>query len=325
MRNHRRRCSARLFGVVALISFLAACATVPITGRRQLRFYSDERIAVASDLEFFRFLAVVDEKQARLLPTESPEASRVIEFVTKVSNDIVEAAGVQRRHWDVVVVKASEANAVATPGGKIIVFAGLLPVAEGEAGLAAVIGHEVGHLVAQHAAERLSEQMTAQFAATLVENLAKPEYRETVAMVAGLGLQYGFLLPFNRLQELEADRLGQLFMAKAGYDPAEAIRLWERMEARHQSGPWEFLSTHPSEATRREYLERWLPEAMAFYEDRSRPLPSTADELAELRKQRESRESLAPVAPRPSFRPDYWWRAKSTERKEPITALHQNL
>lgn len=162
------------------------------------------------------------------------------------------------------------------PNGKIVVYTGILPVAETEAGLAAVIAHEVAHVVARHGAERLSQESLAQgllTAADAVLAVQDDEYRPWIGAALGLGAQYGVLLPFSREHESEADHIGLLYMAKAGYDPAEAIGFWERMEAASGSRPAEFLSTHPSPATRRSQIRAWLPEANGYYADRTRALP----------------------------------------------------
>jgi hypothetical protein len=203
---------------------------------------------------------------------------------------------------------------------KIVVFTGLLPICRNEAGLAAVLGHEVGNVVAQHSAERLSQALLTQLALQTVDAaLSDSKHRPIVAAALGLGAQYGILLPFSREHESEADRIGLLYMAKAGYDPSEAIALWERMEARRGSGPWEFLSTHPSPATRRAQLQQWLPEAKLYYADRARPLPSDVAEAPDLRPARSPQVALAPVASRPLVQPGYWYRIQASNRPTPST------
>jgi hypothetical protein len=237
-------------------------------------------------------------------------------MVNRVSDRIFEVAGLKYKYpMEVVVVKAREANAFVTPGGKVVVFTGLLSIVN-EAGLAAVIGHEVGHVVARHANERASQQLMAGFAIEAVDvALAVSRYRPLITTVTELGLVYGVLLPFSREHELEADRLGQLFMAKAGYDPEEAIHVWELLQARSEHGPWEFLSTHPSDETRIAQLRERLPEATTFYAERERPLPLTAVELQKAREERARMIATSPLAPRPSFLPGYWWRSRTSEGK----------
>jgi len=208
------------------------------------------------------------------------------------------------------------------PNGKIVVFTGLLPVAQNEAAVAAVLGHEVGHVVGRHAAERISQTMLTQLGLRITDAAlaaSNTKYRPLIVAGLGLGAQYGVLLPFSREHESEADRLGLLYMAKAGYDPEEAIGLWERMEAKAGAGPWEFLSTHPSPATRRAQLREWLPEARAFYADRSRPLPIDLKQIAAVRAEREQRVALAPIAAKPSLEPGFWYRIRSSRRSGATT------
>jgi predicted Zn-dependent protease len=158
----------------------------------------------------------------------------------------------------------------------MIVHTGLIPIAKTEAGLAAVLGHEVGHVIARHSAERLSQTMLAQVGAQ-VANVAvavyDPRYQAVTAAAVGLGAQYGVLLPYSRAHESEADHIGILLMAKAGYDPAESIALWERMEASGGSRQPEWMSSHPNPGTRRTQLRAWLPEAQRYYQNRALPLP----------------------------------------------------
>jgi len=212
------------------------------------------------------------------------------------------------------------------PNGKVVVFTGIMPIAKTEAGLAAVIGHEVGHVVAQHSAERLSQQLLTQLTLQMVDAAlaaSESKYRPIVGAAMGLGAQYGILLPFSREHESEADHIGLFYMAKAGYDPSEAIGLWERMEAKGGSGPWEFLSTHPSPETRRTQIQAWLPEAKLYYTDRTRPLPSSLEEVqvavAAAQAEHARKVALAPMAARPSLQAGFWYSLKPSNRPSSIT------
>ena len=296
-----RAAQACIIGVA--IVAVTACASVPMTGRQQLRMISDADMARLADTEFDRFIALVKSKNARLYPSDSPAAGQAYELVERVAHRLVEAAGLQNRYpWEVILVNFRDVNAIVTPGGKIAVFTGLLLVAQSEAGLAAALGHEIAHVVARHAAERYSQEILTWFGVQAVDlALAMSDYyryRPIVAAVLGLGVRYGILLPFRRAHELEADRIGQLLMAKAGYDPAEAVRFWDRAEARGISRPWEILSTHPGESIRRARLQEWLPEARALYSDSTRALPTDVGELKTIAA---SDTATAPIAPRPSF------------------------
>lgn len=306
-----------------LLLFLAGCATVPITGRSQLNMISDQQLVAAADQNFSKFIGLVSQKNAMLAPSESPQASAVLVSVNRVSERIIDAAGLRGRYnWQTVVVKSREPNAFVMPNGKIVVFTGLLPIAKTEAGLAAVLGHEVSHVIARHQAERVSQALLAQMAVTAVDvalAASNSKYQPVVGAALGVGAQYGVLLPFSRVHESEADHIGLLLMAKAGYDPSEAVGLWQRMEAAGGSGPWEFLSTHPSHSTRIAQIQQWLPEATLYYTDVSRPLPSSLAELQAATAERANRVALAPIAPMPSYQPGFWYQYRVSNRPSPTT------
>lgn len=172
--------------------------------------------------------------------------------------------------WEVAVVRDPQANAFCLPGGKICVFTGILPVAKTEAGLAAIMGHEMAHATCHHGAERVFKQNMTQTAMMGLQGSMGGMDIQQQRMLMGLigaGAQYGVMLPFSRDHELEADRLGLRYMARAGYDPREAIGLWQRMGEASQGGqPPEFASTHPAHETRIQRIESWLPEVMPEYE-----------------------------------------------------------
>jgi predicted Zn-dependent protease len=170
--------------------------------------------------------------------------------------------------WEFNLIESEEINAWCMPGGKVVVYTGILPITQTEAGLAVVMGHEIAHAIAEHGGERMSQQLLAQMGgmalATALQN--KPEQTQALWMTAfGVGAQVGVLLPFSRTQESEADQLGLVFMAMAGYDPNEAVSFWQRMAAGKSGAPPEFLSTHPSDETRINNLKKLIPEAMKYY------------------------------------------------------------
>lgn len=310
--------------LVGLLFLAAGCATVPITGRSQLNMMSDQEMITAANASFSRFMSAVQQKNSVLSPSDSSQATATLESVQRVSDRIIDASGMRDQYnWRTVVVKASEPNAFVMPNGKIVVFTGLLPVVKNEAGLAAVLGHEVGHVMARHQAERMTQALLAQIAVVAVDitlAVAEPRYQPAVGAALGLGAQYGILLPFSRAHESEADRIGVLLMAKAGYDPSEAVGVWERMEATTGSGPWQFLSTHPSHKTRQAQLTSWLPEANLYYADRTRPLPATLAELEKARAAHAEKMALAPTAPRPSLQAGFWERTQVSDRPDPVTS-----
>jgi metalloendopeptidase OMA1, mitochondrial len=175
----------------------------------------------------------------------------------------------QNFHWEVAVVENPAQNAFCLPGGKIVVYTGIIPVAQNEAGLATVLGHEIAHATSRHGAQRVFQQNAVQIAMMGVQgSMADMDYqaRRQIQGLLGAGAQYGVLLPFSRQHELEADRIGLSYMARAGYDPREAIGFWKRMtELSQGKKPPEFMSTHPADATRIQQLQQLMPAALEEY------------------------------------------------------------
>jgi predicted Zn-dependent protease len=251
-------------------------------GRRQLRGISSAQEAQLGAQAFQQVLSessvvsggpVVDAigKVARRLAdaAERPDVNEVLKLRP------------QKFDWQFRVVRSNQVNAFCLPGGKIVVYTGILPVAENEAGLATVIGHEIGHALAHHSAERMAQtQLVRVLQAGVAGSLGDmdPAQRQQVLAAMGVGSNLG-LLKFSRNHESEADHIGLLLMAAAGYDPREAARFWQRMEKAGGSSRAEFLSTHPSHEHRAQDLSGpWLQEAMQLYErskkqDGLRPLP----------------------------------------------------
>ena len=195
----------------------------------------------------------------------------VNDMVTRVGTRIAAATGRTDYAWEFKVIDDKQINAFALPGGKVAVYIGLLPVARDDAGLAAVLGHEISHVIARHGGERISQGLLVQagLTATMAAlSRGDPQTVRSVGSLLGAGAAVGLILPWSRQQESEADHLGLIFMAKAGYDPHAALDLWRRMaEASRGSGrPPEFLSTHPSDVTRIRQIEQWMPEALPHYQ-----------------------------------------------------------
>ncbi|MGH7256356.1 MAG: M48 family metallopeptidase [Nitrospirales bacterium] len=267
-----------LVGLVCLT--VPACATNPYTERSQfLLIPESEELALG--------------QQAYQQILEDPKVTvatdpRSVEPVQRVARRIIEAARTSKYaerarlfDWKVTVIKDDQTrNAFALPGGKIAVYTGIFPVAKNEDGLAAIMGHEVVHALARHGAERMSQGVLAQLGLTaaqiaLSSGGGSPVLTDTAMAALGLGAQVGILLPFNRSHESEADYIGLLLAAKAGYDPREAVRVWERMSEATKGQPPEFLSTHPSHGTRITQLQQWIPEALLSYQHAPRA-PSAA-------------------------------------------------
>lgn len=237
--------------------YATACRTVPGTGRRQLLLLSEgEEVKLG--------LQAWDQVKSEAKFSSDAKANAL---VTRVGERIAKATG-QKYSWEFKVIDDNSANAFCLPGGKIAVNTGILPVTATEAGLAVVIGHEVAHAIARHGGERISQDLVAGVGVAAVsEALGKgdPQTVQAISAAFGIGVGVAVTLPFSRSHESEADQLGLTYMAKAGYHPREAIAFWERMSKAGGGGGPEFLSTHPSGATRIEQIRGWLPEALRYY------------------------------------------------------------
>lgn len=282
---------------------LGGCASAPITGRDQLNLVSDATVMKASRQEFSQFINQAQRKNAVVTGGESTQSSGQVAMVQRVGNRIIDAAGLRgTRNWRIFLVKSPSANAFVTPDGNIVVFTGLLPVAKSEAALAGVLGHEVAHVMARHSAERMSHVLAGQIALAAVDAaLSNSKHRPLIGAAVGLGIQYGVLLPYSREHESEADHIGMLLAARAGYDPVEFAEMWRRMEARKGATKWEFASTHPSAETRHQQLTEWLPEARIYYAEPSRPLPANLAEIRVAREQSRQTAALAPEGAKPGW------------------------
>src|SRR5712692_4431321 len=247
-----RRISRRLFLALAAPVVGAACETVPYTGRSQLQLISAEQEVQMGAQAYTQTLA--KEK----LSTD-PVAT---EMVKRVGSRIAAVSGRTEYQWEYRLIHNDKtANAFALPGGKVAVYTGMLPVTRDENGLAAVLGHEIGHVVARHGGERVSQQLLVNVG---VESTMAALSRGNPATVQAVGV----LLPWSRQQESEADHLGFILMAKAGYDPHAARELWVRMSQQKGAGQPEFLSTHPSDPTRIRQIDASPPEALQYYKPR---------------------------------------------------------
>jgi predicted Zn-dependent protease len=196
-----------------------------------------------------------------------------IGMVTRAGQRIAAVADAPGFDWEFIVIADPTVNAFCLPGGKVAFFEGIMPVCQDETGVAVVMGHEVAHAIAHHGNERLSQAMIAEFgtqaASALIGSLlSKSDARltEMANAALGVGVELGAILPYSRAHESEADRIGLILMAKAGYDPRAAPAFWERMLAAETDRPPEFLSTHPDPSRRIEQLRSWIPEALPFYE-----------------------------------------------------------
>ncbi len=272
-RGRAPRLAVRTVGLLLLAAFIVTCSKVPITGRQQLNLIPAETINSLAGDEYSEFLAThAVSNDARDNDMVRRVGERIAGAVERFYAQQGQSDALEGYKWDFNVVEDDQVNAWAMPGGKVVVYTGLLPVAQNDAGLATVLGHEIAHAVARHGNERMSQTLLAQLGGMALEQALKEKPAETRSLFMtafGVGAQVGVLLPFSRLHESEADRLGMIFMAMAGYDPAATIDFWERMSASKSGGaPIEFLSTHPTDETRIRNLEKWLPEARQYYQAR---------------------------------------------------------
>ncbi len=273
VRTPARSAATRRAGFLApvlILFLLASCTTVPITKRHQLDLIPSSTMLPLSYTSYKDFLSKHQVVQ------NTPEAEMVKRVGTRVAQ-AVERYFTQNNlsdrlkgySWEFNLVNDKEANAWCMPGGKVVVYSGILPLTQDENGLAVVLGHEISHAVAQHGDERMSQGLIAEMGGiALSAALAqKPAQTQQLFMTAyGAGAQVGVLLPYSRKQESEADELGLIFMAMAGYDPRTAVPFWQRMAGSHQgAAPPQLLSTHPADQKRIEDIEKHMPEALKYY------------------------------------------------------------
>lgn len=245
-----------IFGIFFAWYYFSHQEEVPLTGRTQLIDLSREQEA-ALGLESYR--EILSQSQ---VVSSGPE----VDMISEIGRRLAAVSGDPGFEWEFNLIASDQANAFALPGGKVAVYAGLLPIAQNHDGLAVVMGHEIAHAIARHGAERIAHEKLAQLGQLAVGTAVGEMDIETQRMVMGalgVGTQFGVLLPFSRSHESEADYMGLIFAARACFDPQEAPRLWERMaQAAGGAAPAEFMSTHPGHETRIQQLNQWIPEAL---------------------------------------------------------------
>ncbi len=250
--------------VMSLVAplFLASCATIPVSGRRSFNI-------VPEDQELTLGVEAYKEVVAKAPVSKDAAATAM---VRRVGERIAQVSDRQDYQWEYTLIDDPKTqNAFCLPGGKVAVYTGILPITKNETGLAVVLGHEIAHAIAKHGAERMSQALLLDLGGQTLEMAMqkKPaETRQLVLQAFGLGATLGAVLPFGRSQESEADRIGLIYMAKAGYNPREALAFWQRMDsASGGQQPPQFLSTHPTHETRIRDLEKWMPEAELIYKN----------------------------------------------------------
>lgn len=245
----------KIFPVLATACLLNACVTSP-TGRSQLVFMPDAQINQMG-------LQAFDN-----LKKEKPIShnSQYNQIASCIAGAITQQTG---GNWEVVVFEDATPNAFALPGNKIGIHTGMITLVDNQDQLAAVIGHEIGHVLAKHSNERASQEMAVSSGMSIIQAVSAPQTAmgQTALGLLGIGAQYGILMPYSRVHESEADMIGVDLMAKAGFDPRQSIGLWQKMEQASQGQqPIEFMSTHPSHATRIQDLEQHMPQAMGLFQ-----------------------------------------------------------
>lgn len=256
--------------LIAASFLIASCQTVPITGREQLSFVPASRILPMSFDQYSDFLSkhkVLGEgEQAEMVKRVGMRIEHAVEQYLSGHGLLSRLQGYR---WEYHLVEDKQINAWCMPGGKVVVYSGILPLAQDDNGLAVVLGHEIAHAVANHGGERMSQALLVELGGLTLDAALSQNPKQTNSLFLaayGLGAEVGILLPYSRVQESEADHLGLIFMAMAGYDPREAVSFWERMLlAQHGKSTPEFLSDHPADARRIEALKELLPEAMTYY------------------------------------------------------------
>jgi predicted Zn-dependent protease len=256
--------------LLVLSILVSSCKTVPITGRKQLNLVPDILIREMSITQYDEVL-----KKSKTLPPDDELAKLVTKVGTKIQMAVETYMNannmqkeVEKMKWAFNTVDENIANAWCMPGGKVVVYSGLLPIAQSETGLAVVMGHEIAHALARHGNERMSEILLIGMGGIGLQEALKEKKQETQLLFLGLylaGSQVALSLPNNRMQESEADKLGLIFMSMAGYNPEEAIPFWQRMDVLKAFKTPEFLSTHPSNETRIKNLSTLIPRIKAEY------------------------------------------------------------
>ncbi|NKB81876.1 MAG: M48 family metalloprotease [Nitrospirales bacterium] len=253
-----------------LLTVFIGCTTNPYTQRSQLLIIPQ---GYENQMGEQAYQELSNDPQITIStnPKEVDPVKRVAARIIEAAKHSKYAKAAQQFDWEVSVIKDDATkNAFALPGGKIAVYTGIFPEASNEAGLAAILGHEVIHALARHGAERMSQGLLAQFGMTaaavaLQTQGLNPQMNQLAMQAFGLGTKVGILLPFSRRHESEADYVGLLLAAHAGYDPQEAVRVWQRMAAKSEGQPPEFMSTHPAHETRIADLQQWMAEALPIY------------------------------------------------------------
>jgi len=265
MKNHH----IKIIVLGLLVTMIYACARVPMTGRKQFKLLPESEMVAMSLAQYSGYLDTSEVLKAganyNMVLNAGNKISKVVDEYfkgTKHESDIAQYK------WEFNLVNENVVNAWCMPGGKVVFYQGIMPICANETGVAVVMGHEIAHAVARHGNERMSQGLAAQLggvALTVAMADKQEETQQLFNLAYGLGTQVGIMLPFSRLHESEADHMGLMFMAMAGYNPEEAPAFWERMNAMGGARPPVFLSTHPNPAKRASDLKALMPKATELY------------------------------------------------------------
>ena len=249
---------------------LAGCSSVPLTGRKQVLLVSDSEVLSSSLTQYNDYIKTAKKSTNT---TQTAMVVRVGKKIAAATEAYLKANGmsseIKNFAWEFNLVQDAQVNAFCMPGGKIVVYEGLMKLVSSDDELAVVIGHEVAHAVAKHSNERMSQQVMAQYGAAILGAVVSDKsaaVQKAAETVYGIGAQYGVMLPFSRKHESEADYMGLVFMTMAGYNPDVAVGFWQKMSAGSGGSVPEFMSTHPSDATRIADIEKELPGIKAKYQ-----------------------------------------------------------
>lgn len=260
----------KLTTLLLALFLLAGCSSVPLTGRKQVLLVSDSEVLSSSLTQYNDYIKTAKKSTNT---TQTAMVVRVGKKIAAATETYLKANGmsseIKNFAWEFNLVQDAQVNAFCMPGGKIVVYEGLMKLVSSDDELAVVIGHEVAHAVAKHSNERMSQQVMAQYGAAILGAVVSDKsaaVQKAAETVYGIGAQYGVMLPFSRKHESEADYMGLVFMTMAGYNPDVAVGFWQKMSAGSGGSVPEFMSTHPSDATRIADIEKELPGIKAKYQ-----------------------------------------------------------
>jgi len=265
----------KIFSWLLTIFLVAGCAVNMVTGRNQLSLVNESDLQLLATTQYNTFLSenkVLKSSSSKEAATVDRVGARIANSISKYYDSQGKGIILEGYKWEFNTIASKEINAWCMPGGKVVVYTGLLPVTQNETALAIVLGHEIAHSIAKHGTERMSQAMVQQLGGMALEVAIAQKPKETqdlFLMSYAIGSQVGAMLPWSRQQETEADKFGLIYAAMAGYDPREAIPFWERMSTASGANPPEFLSTHPSDETRMRKLRQFMPEALKYYSPRN--------------------------------------------------------